>query len=88
MVGGAASRDQRGLAALLQAFLERSRVAAPENFERARIMYVYQIGYYALSISESRAERTRLAPSIRSAERFARARRDGSGAPRACPAQG
>ncbi|MES2057148.1 MAG: TetR/AcrR family transcriptional regulator [Pseudomonadota bacterium] len=47
---------------LFQAYLERSGMVAPESFVRARIMYFHQVGYFALSISESLAERARLAP--------------------------
>lgn len=48
--------------ALLQSMLEASGIGAPESFVRARIMYFHQVGYYALSIEESLAERATLAP--------------------------
>jgi AcrR family transcriptional regulator len=48
--------------ALFQHFFERSGLAPQEAFVRARIMYFHQIGYYALSIRESLAERAKLAP--------------------------
>lgn len=51
-----------GWVALIQAMLERDGIAAPESFVRARIVYFHQIGYYALSITESRADRLKLAP--------------------------
>ena len=43
-------------------FFERSGMEATEAFVRARIMYFHQIGYYALSIDESIADRARLGP--------------------------
>lgn len=48
--------------ASFQRIFERSGMDATEAFVRARITYFHQIGYYALSISESLAERARLAP--------------------------
>lgn len=51
-----------GWIALFQASLERSGMRAPESMVRARIIYFHQVGYFALSLDESRAERARLAP--------------------------
>ena len=48
--------------ALFQDYFERSGVKPPESFVRARIMYFHQVGYFALSLNESLAERARLAP--------------------------
>lgn len=48
--------------ALFRHFLEQSGMDATEAFVRARIMYFHQIGYYALSIRESVAERAKLGP--------------------------
>lgn len=47
---------------LFHLFLQRSGMADPEALVRARIMYYHQIGYYALSISETVTDRIRLAP--------------------------
>jgi AcrR family transcriptional regulator len=47
---------------LFQSLFERSGVAAPEAFVRARILYFHQVGYYALAINESLDERIKLAP--------------------------
>ncbi len=47
---------------LFQAYFERSGLKEPESFVRARIMYFHQVGYFALSLEESLAERARLAP--------------------------
>lgn len=48
--------------ASFQRIFERSGMDPMEAFVRARILYFHQIGYYALSINESLAERARLAP--------------------------
>ena len=48
--------------ALFRRFLEQGGMDATEAFVRARIMYFHQIGYYALSIRESVAERAKLGP--------------------------
>ncbi len=53
--------DEAWIALFQQIFL-RSGLAAAEAFVRARIVYFHQIGYYALSISESLEERISLAP--------------------------
>jgi len=48
--------------ALLQGYLERGGMTAPESFVRARIMYFHQVGYFALALDEDLAERAGLAP--------------------------
>lgn len=47
---------------LLQAYLERGGMTAPESFVRARIMYFHQVGYFALALDEDLADRAKLAP--------------------------
>ena len=47
---------------LFQSYFEHSGLVAPESFVRARIMYFHQVGYFALALDESLAERARLAP--------------------------
>lgn len=47
---------------LFHRFLQRSGMADPEALVRARIIYYHQIGYYALSISETVTDRIKLAP--------------------------
>jgi AcrR family transcriptional regulator len=49
--------------ALFKRFYEHSGMAETEAFVRARIMYFHQIGYYALSISETLQDRIALAPA-------------------------
>lgn len=47
---------------VFQAYLERGGMLAPESFVRARIMYFHQVGYFALGLKETLAERAKLAP--------------------------
>lgn len=53
--------------ALVQALFERGGMTPPESLVRARIIYFHQIGYYALSMEETLADRARLAPYYYSA---------------------
>jgi len=48
--------------AAFQDIFELSGLHGAEAFVRARIMYFHQIGYYAVSINESLAQRAKLAP--------------------------
>jgi len=52
---------------LFQAYFERGGMTAPESFVRARIMYFHQVGYFALALDESLADRAKLAPYYYSA---------------------
>ena len=48
--------------ALLQSLFESHGLDPDESHVRARVIYYHQVGYYALAVSESLQERTRLAP--------------------------
>lgn len=61
-VAAAVRRIDENWISLFQAYFERSGLKAPESFVRARILYFHQVGYFALSIEESLAERAELAP--------------------------
>jgi len=61
-VAALVSAIEGGWVARIQGLLEREGIGAPESFVRARIVYFHEIGYYALSITESRADRLKLAP--------------------------
>jgi AcrR family transcriptional regulator len=47
---------------LLRTVFKRLGFAGPKAFLRARVTYFHQVGYYALRIVESRAQRLRLKP--------------------------
>lgn len=53
--------DEARVAALTRMFA-RHGVAAKEAFIRARVLYFTQIGYYALEVEETEAQRRSLAP--------------------------
>ncbi len=62
----AVDREDTARVAALQALFQRHGFAATDAFVRARVLYFTQIGYYALDLKETQAERLALvAPYLR-----------------------